>query len=92
MDEIIKKSQVLRGELEKLPLFQEYKRVKNIYENNEEIKELKTLIVRAKNENRLDEHEALLEKLHNHPLYINYMELDNEVKSYLKEISDYLNK
>ena len=91
MDKVIEAAKELREELNKLPLFQEYERVKNLYENNDEIKELKKLIVRAKNENRLDEHKELLEKLHNHPLYINYISLEEDVKDYLREISKELN-
>ena len=90
MDKVIESAKELKAELDKLPLFQEYKRVKALYDNDEEIKELKKQVVRAKNENRLEDHHLLLETLHNHPLYINYTELHEEVEDYLKEITNYL--
>ena len=91
MDKVLEIAQELKDELDKLPLFIEYKRIKSLYDNNEEINNLKKLIVRAKNENRLEDHTSLLEELHHHPLYINYMELHNEVEDYLKEIAKELN-
>ena len=91
MDKVIEIANELKEELDKLPLFQEYKRTKALYDNDPEINELKKLIVRAKNENRLSDHKLLLEKLHNHPLYINYMALEEEISDYLREISKELN-
>lgn len=90
MDKVIEATIKLKEEMNKLPLFIEYQKAKEDYENNEEIKELKKLIVRAKNESRLDDHKKLLEEFHSHPLYINYLNLSEEVNAYLKEISSYL--
>lgn len=91
MDKIIELSHKLREELDKLPLFIEYKSTKKEIENNIELKELKKLIVRAKNENRLEDQKKLLQKYNAHPLVVNYNNLQNEVRDYLKEISDILN-
>ena len=79
MDRIIDLSQELKNELDKLPLFQEYKT-------------LKKEIVRAKNENRIDDHKALLKEYDNHPLVVNFNIIEEEVKNYLKQISEILNK
>ena len=91
MDKVIEKAEELHAELDKLPLFQEYNRVKEIYFNSEDIKELEKQIVRAKSENRLEDHIELLDKLHNHPLYLNFHQIEEEVVNYLKEIADLIN-
>ena len=54
MDKILEKTRDLKRNLNELELFKEYKSVKFAVENNEEINELKKLIVRAKNENRIE--------------------------------------
>lgn len=91
MDKIIEKTRVLRENLNEIPLFQEYQNIKSLIENNDEIKELKRDIVRSKNENRLDDHKALLDRYNNHPLILNYENLKSEVISYLNEVADILN-
>ena len=92
MDKLIELTEELKKELDELPLFIEYKRVKEEFENSKEIQDLKREIVRAKNENRIEDHKALLEKYNSHPLVINYLNLEDEVRQYLKEISEILNK
>ena len=92
MDEIIKKASELKEAIEEEPLIKEYKRVKALYDNDETIKELKKEIVRAKNENRLEDQKALLEKLNGYPLEINYQQIKDEVGEYLLEISNIINK
>lgn len=91
MDKIIEKSWELRRNLDEIELFKEYKRVKNVVEESEEIKILKRDIVRAKNEGRLLDHKELMDKYNNHPLILNLKELEEEVADYLKEISNLLN-
>ena len=66
--------------------------MKALYQSSKEIKDLEKEIVRSKSENRKDDHQKLLDELHNHPLYINYHNLESEVVDYLKEISSILNK
>ena len=92
MDRILELTQELKNELDKLPLFQEYKALKKELNDSEEIKELKKQIVRAKNENRLDDHKALLAQYENHPLVSNFNIIELEVKNYLQEITEILNK
>ena len=92
MDKVIELAKTLRQEIDKLPLFQEYSSLSRSVEENEELKELKTQIVRAKNENRLDEHKLLIEKYNSHPLIVNLNALKEDVQEYLKEISDILNE
>ena len=92
MDKIIELTNELKSKLDKLPLFQEYKSLKKEVEESTELKKLKKDIVRAKNENRLDDHKMLLEKYNTHPLVTNFNIIEEEVKNYLKQISEILNK
>ena len=92
MDKILELTEELKKELDQLPLFIEYKRMKKAYDEDEEIEELKKQIVRAKNENRMDDYKVLLDKFHNHPVYLNFVNAEEEVKEYLQEISKILNK
>lgn len=91
MDKIIEKSWELKRNLDETELFKEYKRVKKAVEDCAEIKTLKRDIVRAKNEGRLLDHKALMDKYNNHPLILNLNDLEEEVADYLKEISNLLN-
>ena len=92
MDKIIELTQELKDELNKLPLFQEYKTLRKEVDESSELCELRKQIVRAKNENRLEDHKKLLEKYNNHPLVSNFNIIEQEVKEYLREISKILNK
>ena len=92
MDKIIEKTRDLKENLDNLELFKEYKRIKALVTESEELNTLKKDIVRAKNEGRLDDHKNLLDKYNNHPLILNQKELEDEVANYLKEVSDILNK
>ena len=92
MNKILELTEELKKELDQLPLFIEYKRMKNAYDEDEEIGELKKQIVRAKNENRMDDYKVLLDKFHKHPVYLNFVNAEEEVKEYLQEISKILNK
>lgn len=91
MNNIIENARALKSELENTPLIQEYKKIKVLYESSEEIKELKKQIVRAKNENRLDDQQNLKNIYDKHPLVMNYLSLKEEVSSLLKEICDIIN-
>ena len=90
MSRVIELTHELKNELDSLPLFQEYKRVKNLVDSSDEIKELKAEI--AKSSNNKDEHKELLDKYNNHPLIVNLNELESEVSDYLREICEIINK
>lgn len=92
MDRLISLSKELREELDKLPLFQEYQRLKKEVDTNEELDSLKKEIVIAKKEGKVEEHKTLLNEYNNHSLVANFMVTQNEVVDYLKEISDILNE
>ena len=92
MDKIIELAKELRKEIDLLPLFQEYQKVKKAYLGDQEIQELKKQVVRTKNENRKQENDLYLKKLNNHPLFVNYHVLKEEVTDYLRQISEILNE
>lgn len=92
MDKITKLATELKKELDDLPLFQEYQRVKNLVNSSNEIEELKKQIALAKLHNESEKHKALLEQYNSHPLIVNLNALENEVYDYLKQISEIVNK
>ena len=92
MDRITELANELKKELDNLPLFQEYKRVKSLVESSNEIEDLKKQIALAKLHNENDKHKALLKQYNSHPLIVNLNALENEVCDYLKQISEIVNK
>ncbi len=92
MNESIEIAKELKGELEKIPLIQEYRKVKTLLENDSELKELKAQITKAKLNNDVELHKSLLDKYNSHPMVNNYQVLQEEVYEYLKQVSDIVNK
>ena len=92
MSDSLKRAQELKLEIEKEPLINEYRRIKSLVDNDEEISRLKKEIALAK-VNKDDElHKELLNKYHSHPLVNNLEILKEEVNGYLLEISKIVNK
>lgn len=89
-DKIIISALAVKEKLLSLPEVIDYFKNKEQFENNEELKQLKKLIVRSKNEGRLADHKTLLDKYNNHPLVVNYNSSKEIVKDLLKEIKDIL--
>ena len=92
MSDPIKIAQELKSELDNLPLFQEFKRVSEQLESDQEIQELKKNIALAKTHHEDEKHKALLEQYNSHPLVVNFNSLKEEVADYLKQISKIINK
>ena len=92
MDKILELTHQLKDELDSLPLFQEYERVKSLVETDEELNRLKKEIALAKLHNDNESHSKLLEKYNSHPLIQNFEVLKKDVYQYLKEISEIINK
>lgn len=92
MNDPIKIAQELKDELDKLPLFIEYKSLKSQIENNSELKELKKQIALAKLHNDNELHKSLLDRYNNHPLIVNYQAIEIEVYEYLNQISQIVNE
>lgn len=90
MNKEIEIAKELKKEIDSLPLFQEYKRIRELVDKSDEIKELKVEI--AKSVNDKEKHKELLNRYNSHPLIVNLNELEIEVRDYLKEITDIINK
>ena len=88
MSKAIELAHELKKELDSLPLFQEYKRIKGLVDSSEELKELKARIVKANS----SEKKKLLDEYNSHPLVVNYNQLSEEVRVYLQEICEIINK
>ncbi len=90
MDEnVIAKAKALSQELANDPVIKEYLRLKKEIENNEEIKSLNENIMLLKRQKAsLEEIKAAEMEYNNHPLMANYLELQKEAFSILKEIRD----
>lgn len=89
MDKAIELAHKLKKELDTLPLFQEYKRVKELVDSSPELKEIKPNIVKSENK---EEKQKLLNEYKSHPLVVNYNTLKEEVSNYLLEICEIINK
>ena len=86
MDKVIKLAQELNQELISLPEMKEYLRLKELYHNDQELKELRENIARLKNENKEEERNNLLQIYNRHPLVNNYFMAKEEVMAILNEI------
>ena len=89
MNKIIEEAINLKAALLGEPLIQEYLRVKNIFENNKELKLKRDDIALAKSNNSAD-YLTLKKEYENHPLVVNYYTLKEEVYYLLKEIENEL--
>ena len=89
MNRAIELTYELKKELDSLPLFQEYKRIKELVDSSEEIKELKREISKTSDKEKKSQ---LLKQYNSHPLVVNYKELENEVSEYLLQICEIINK
>lgn len=80
----------LKEELDNSKIIQEYLSLKNILENDEELKKLREEIARLTNENKVDEKEALLAIYNSHPVVVNYEQAREEVVALLNQIKKIL--
>ena len=72
MDKIIKEAQSLRDDIDSLPEIKEYYRLKELYENDQNLKAMRRDIARLKSEGKEEERNNLLERYNSHPLVNNY--------------------
>ena len=90
MDEILTKAKEIRKEVDSLPQVKEYYRLKELYENDDELKRLRGEIARLASEGKNKERKALLEIYNSHPLVSNYNQAKEEVIILLNEIKNIL--
>ena len=72
MDKIIEEAISLRKEINELPEIKEYLRLKELYENDESLKEMRYNIAKLKSEGKEEERKNLLDLYNKHPLVNNY--------------------
>ena len=90
MDEILNKAKEIREEVDSLPQVKEYYRLKELYENDDELKRLRGEIARLASEGKNKERKVLLEIYNSHPLVSNYNQAKEEVIILLNEIKNIL--
>ncbi len=88
MDEIINAAKELRNDIDNLPEVQEYYRLKNLYENDIELKEMRTKIALLKQQGKEEERNNLFKLYNSHPLVNNYESAKEEVQNLLRTIKD----
>ena len=88
MDEVIEVSKKLKESLLELPEIKEYLKLKDLYEKDESLKQMRRDIARLKNEGKEEERNNLLSIYNNHPLVNNYNLAKEEVKAILQTIRD----
>ena len=91
MDKIIEEAKSLRNDIDSLPEIQEYYRLKELMEKDEELSRLRKEIARLANEGKVEERKNLLAIYNSHPLVNNYNIAMEEAKSILRAIKDIIN-
>lgn len=72
MDKIIEEAKSLREDIDSLPEIKEYYCLKELYENDQTLKQMRRDIARLKNEGKEEERNNLLQIYNSHPLVNNY--------------------
>ena len=91
MDKIIEEAKSLRSDIDSLPEIQEYYRLKELMEKDEELSRLRKEIARLAKEGKTEERKNLLEIYNSHPLVNNYNIAMEEAKSILRAVKDIIN-
>ena len=91
MDKVIEKAKELKAALDETPEMKEYLKYKDLYENSEDVIELKHNIANLRAKGKLNEANNLQTLYDNHPIVVNYeaskealMELLKTVQSIIK--------
>lgn len=88
MDEVLELANELRKAIDETPEFQEYQRVKVLYENNKELETMRREIARLANEHKEEERKNLLAVYNSHPLVVNYEASKKEVTEILLTVKN----
>lgn len=91
MDKVIEKAKELKAALDETPEMKEYLKYKDLYENSEDVIELKHNIANLRAKGKLNEANNLQALYDSHPIVVNYqaskealMELLKTVQSLIK--------
>ena len=88
MDKIIEEAKSLREDIDSLPEIKEYYRLKELYENDQTLKEMRRDIARLKSEGKEEERNNLLQIYYSHPLVNNYEMAKEEAEHILLVIKN----
>ena len=88
MDKVLLKAKELSDELKKEPLVVEYLRVKEIFENDQELEKMRKEIAKLSSNKNDPDYKRLKNEYENHPLVSNYYELKSQVVELLNQIKD----
>ena len=86
MDKVIEKAKELKAALDETPEMQEYLKYKNLYENSEDVIELKHNIANLRAKGKLSEANNLQALYDNHPIVVNYQASKEALMELLKTI------
>lgn len=90
MDNVIEIARDLRSRIDELPEVKEYQKLKELYENDAELKQMRSGIARLESENKIEEKKNLLEIYNSHPLVNNFNAAKEEVTNLLQMIKQIL--
>ena len=90
MDKIIELAKEVRKEINELPEIKEYLKLKNLFEKDKELAEMRQNIARLASEHKEIERQNLLEIYNSHPLVNNYNLAKEEAYKTLSEIKNIL--
>ena len=88
MDKIVEEAKSLREDIDSLPEIKEYYRLKELYENDQTLKEMRRDIARLKSEGKEEERNNLLQIYNSHPLVNNYEMAKEEAEHILLVIKN----
>ena len=83
MDKLIEECKSLRDDIDNLPEVQEYYRIRTIYENDKNLKQMRSDIARLKFEGKEEERKNLLKVYNSNPLVNNFEAAKEEVEHIL---------
>lgn len=86
MDKVIEKAKELSNEILNTPEVKEYLRLKELFEKDKELAELRINIASLTNEGKLEERDNLLKIYNSHPLVANYETAKEAVRSLLETV------
>jgi len=88
MSDPVELAKKLRQDLEKTEEFKNYFRLKELIENSEELKELRTSIARLNSQNKFEEANALKKIYDSNPLVNNFYQAKQEISEILNQIKN----
>ena len=92
MDKVVETAKELSREIRELPEIQEYLKLKNLFENDENLAQMRRDIARLESEGKSEEKKNLLAIYNEHPLVSNYYSMKEEVRNILETIKEIISE